>query len=415
MWSSSVWVLAGSMAAKTCAKFGLDTVLVEKEEYPSKPFCLSCVTSARIVEYLRMTEEIGIPIYRLCQGAPDGTEIFAPPHEGYELGFALNRKTFDGEVLKLALRDGAEFMNRTRATGLIREDGKIEGIKAVKTDTEEEIEIRSKIVIGADGVESHVGRWAKIYETGLDVDNTYVVLNYMVDNVADMDEVDYHTYDQFFGYRKAQDVIFSMMPKGDGKMAISAQMFHSCRPTKKGQLNEALDYLIKNHPFLTKSNSNILERAGGVCPVNPLKVFVADGAMLVGDAAHQQDLSCISKGVLHVMDAGTLAGEVAIEAHKEGDFSLNLLSRYEKRWWKSYGERDTFYYHLLRFWQQSPNEYFNRAFHILKDSDNLFTDEFFDEMFKSRGSMSELFDEVKKDGLDIHNKQSFLSYFNHLT
>jgi 2,3-di-O-geranylgeranylglyceryl phosphate reductase (EC 1.3.99.-) len=40
----------GSMAAKTCAKYGLDTVLVERKEYPSKPNTPSCLVGCRILD-----------------------------------------------------------------------------------------------------------------------------------------------------------------------------------------------------------------------------------------------------------------------------------------------------------------------------------------------------------------------------
>jgi 2,3-di-O-geranylgeranylglyceryl phosphate reductase (EC 1.3.99.-) len=40
----------GSMAAKTCAKYGLDTVLVERKEYPSKPNSMPCLVSSRIID-----------------------------------------------------------------------------------------------------------------------------------------------------------------------------------------------------------------------------------------------------------------------------------------------------------------------------------------------------------------------------
>ena len=41
----------GSMAAKTCAKYGLDTVLVERKEYPGEPSSMSCVAGGRIIDY----------------------------------------------------------------------------------------------------------------------------------------------------------------------------------------------------------------------------------------------------------------------------------------------------------------------------------------------------------------------------
>ena len=46
----------GSMAAKTCAKYGLDTILVERKEYPSKPNATACLVDRRIFEYIQKVE-----------------------------------------------------------------------------------------------------------------------------------------------------------------------------------------------------------------------------------------------------------------------------------------------------------------------------------------------------------------------
>jgi hypothetical protein len=51
------------MAAKTCAKYGLDTVLIERKEYPSKPNSMSCLVGGRICEYIKMTKEQSIHQY----------------------------------------------------------------------------------------------------------------------------------------------------------------------------------------------------------------------------------------------------------------------------------------------------------------------------------------------------------------
>ena len=42
------------MVAKTCAKYGLNTVLVEREEYPARPNVLGCLIQPRLWDYLKM-------------------------------------------------------------------------------------------------------------------------------------------------------------------------------------------------------------------------------------------------------------------------------------------------------------------------------------------------------------------------
>ena len=319
----------------------------------------------------------------------------------------MNRKTFDREILNLALEEGAEFMNKTRVTGLIREDGKIRGIKA-KIDEKEEVEIRSNIVIGADGIESHVGRWAGIYKN-LEPKDVSVVSDWILDGV-DMDEENYLTYHQFGGYKDISDEVPSILPKGDGKVGITTQMLHSSFPTKKGELRIGGNYFIKNHPFLKKSK--IIEVGGGVAPLGNSKGYTTDNVMLVGDAARHACPPNIPHGVLTALDGGMLAGEMAVEAHEKGDFSNNSLSKYEKRYYRLHGEKNLVGYYFYKVGQLLPNEYLNTVAHILKETDNaVFTDELFEKVLKSPKLMSKILYELRKEGLDIPDMLSFESLF----
>ena len=393
----------GSMAAKTCAKYGLDTVLVERKEYPSKPNSISCLVGSRIFEYIKINRKtISSPIYKGSHFSPDGTEVSTPYHDGYELGYVLNRNTFDNEVLKIALKEGPEYMNKTRVTGLIREDGQIKGVKA-KIDEREDVEIRSKIVIGADGIESKVGRWAGIYKA-LDLNDLMVILDSMVE--VDMGEEEHYTWRWYFGYKDIPNLTFHSIPKGDGRIALSIMPFiHSFIP-KKGELINGRNYLLKNNPLLSKSK--VIEMGGGCFPIHPLKNFVADGVMLVGDAARQTNLPQVASAV-HTMDAGVLAGETAVEAHEEGDFSSDLLSRYEQRWHRLHGEHDFLGYFLTRIGLSFSAEDFNMIFHLFAESDTAtFTDKIFETFAQSKFT-SKLIYKLKREGEEIPDMLSFAS------
>jgi Dehydrogenases (flavoproteins) len=107
--------------------------------------------------------------------------------------------------------------------------------------------------------------------------------------------------------------------------------------------------------------------------------------MLVGDCA-----GCASPlsrfGALFAMDSGVLAGETAVEAHEEGDFSSDLLARYGERWRKLHGARNDIEYEVRKFLMQRDlsGEDVNSLFHILKDENGVFTDAFFKKLVKSK-------------------------------
>jgi digeranylgeranylglycerophospholipid reductase len=70
---------------------------------------------------------------------------------------------------------------------------------------------------------------------------------------------------------------------------------------------------------------------GGVPVGPPLPHLVANGLMLVGDAARQVD-PLTGGGIANAMMAGRLAAEVAAQAIAAGDTSADALASYEERW-----------------------------------------------------------------------------------
>jgi digeranylgeranylglycerophospholipid reductase len=73
----------------------------------------------------------------------------------------------------------------------------------------------------------------------------------------------------------------------------------------------------------------------GTIPVIPVRRFVYDGLMLVGDAAGQATIwTCM--GSEPALVAGQWAGQAAVEAHRSGDFSRRTLGSYQRQWDQAY-------------------------------------------------------------------------------
>ena len=63
----------------------------------------------------------------------------------------------------------------------------------------------------------------------------------------------------------------------------------------------------------------------------PIERTVGDNIMVVGDAAGQ--VSPLTGGGIYLaMSCGSIAGEVAAKAVKKGDYSMETLLEYERRW-----------------------------------------------------------------------------------
>ncbi|MDI3540015.1 MAG: digeranylgeranylglycerophospholipid reductase, partial [Methanolobus sp.] len=154
---------AGSIAAKTAAMKGLSVLMIEKRQEIGDPVrCAEGVSKVWLRKHIE-------PDHRwICADvkgsrifSPDGTMIeMAEEIAGGEVGYVLERKIFDRALAYESAKAGAEVMVKTRATGLIIENGFVRGVRLMHLG--EEKDVRSKLVIGADGVESKVGRWAGI-------------------------------------------------------------------------------------------------------------------------------------------------------------------------------------------------------------------------------------------------------------
>ena len=162
----------GSSAAKFAALGGAKTLLIEKRQ--------EIGTHVRCGEGLArdLLVQAEIPLDRTWIAAEmDGARIISPggkkfevdeSRAGNEVGYVIERDLFDRALAALAGEAGAHIEVKTSATGVIKENGKIVGLKLIHKG--EPKEVRCKIIIGADGYESQVGRWAGIDTTIADTD-----------------------------------------------------------------------------------------------------------------------------------------------------------------------------------------------------------------------------------------------------
>lgn len=312
----------GSMAAKTAAEAGLDVVLLEKRQEIGEP--VRCAEGVSIRSELKELIDIKPGwISREIRGmrlhSPNGNSAFTEGNSGDgECGCILERKTFDRGLAEEAARCGARIMVKTRATGLVRENGQF-SISAICQG--EPLKIESHLVIGADGVESKVARWAGV-DSRLEPADIMVCTQFLVlDDSIDQDFCQF-----FFGKRIAPGGYIWIFPKGDGLANVGIGLQGSLSgPGLPVRLLE--DFLEKRMP-----GARVLQMvAGGIPTSGPMKTIASDGIMLVGDAAHQSD-PLTGGGIINAMRAGTMAGEVATRAQSSRDFSKSCLREYEDRW-----------------------------------------------------------------------------------
>lgn len=317
----------GSITAKTCAKAGLDVLLIEKRQEIGDPVrCAEGVGKEGLKKHVQPDKAwIAAEVKGSKILAPDGTEIkMSEEVSSGKAGYTLERKVFDRALAQQAAMAGAEVMVKTRATGLLRNNGMITGINAMYLG--ESSEIKADIVIGADGVESKVGRWGGI-NTALKPEDIDTCAQFLVSNI------DAGEYSKFFlGEKYTPGGYVWVFPKGKTTanvgLGILGNKCGNVRPISL--LHKFMDTYMPE--------GKIIEIVVGGVPVSgPIKQTVVNGLILVGDAARQSD-PLTGGGIINAMDAGKMAGEVCIKAKEKGDYSINTLKEYEEMWRATIGK-----------------------------------------------------------------------------
>ncbi len=315
---------AGSMSAKWAAKHGARVLMLEKRQEIGSP--VRC-GEGMSKDWLK---DVGITPGRWINLEVEGARIYSPSekvfeinekHAGNEVGYVVERDEFDKQLAIDAANAGVEVKLKTAAVGILKENGRVVGAKVKEFG--QTYEIRAPITIGADGFESQVGRWAGI-PTNIAMRDMDTCLQYRMTNV-DSDV----RYCDFYLGKVAPGGYVWVFPKGDGlaNVGIGVQVSQVKSPA---DARTYLDRWIDHHPGYAKGKK-IDMVGGGVSISAPLKQTVADGILLVGDAARMID-PLTGGGIANGCIAGKIAGTVAAEAAHAGDPSSAFLQKYEKGW-----------------------------------------------------------------------------------
>ncbi len=349
---------AGSVTARFAAENGAKVLVIERRAEIGSPVLCGEGISRKIDDWDMIDGD------RWIAGKMDGARIYSPDktfitigaeQAGNETGYVIYRDIFDQELARNAMKAGAEYILNTQATGLLKEKGKIKGVKAKQFDRE--LKIEAKIVVGADGVESKIGHWAGI-DTILKPKDLETCCQYTLSNVDIKDSY----CDFYLGKEIAPGGYIWVFPKGKNIANVGIGIL--ARLSESGYAKKLLDNFIKEDHRL-KNGQPIRFLAGAVPVSNPVKT-VKDNLVLVGDAARHVD-PITGGGLTHCLLGGKIAGEVIAEAIKREDYSEEILSKYEEKWKKAFGGKIKRNYLVKEIMLDMDDKTFNKIADSLKD------------------------------------------------
>lgn len=317
---------SGSMAARAAAEQGVDVILLE--EHPQVGLPVNCAEGLS----LKGLKDAGVePTDEVVSQRVTKARVYAPNRRYLELtssdwvGYTINRDVFDRVLSERAVDAGAELMTGTKATGILKQGGLVSGVTAARGG--EALKIEAQVVIGADGYASTVrrsaglGRWYPDFVT---------CAQFRLGNLS-LDEPDVNEF--HLGSKVAPGAYAWVFPKSGevANVGLGVRRIHTEPP---------LAYLKRFVDSDTRfRGADVLTVNGGITPVSGvIDRVVADGVMLVGDAAGQL-IPCTGAGVHAGVVAGRMAGEVAARAVEEGDTTAFRLSEYGRRFDAVWGKR----------------------------------------------------------------------------
>ncbi len=299
----------GSAAAEKCARFGLETLLLEKEKLPRDKACggMFCPTIRYVVGiYGTDVEDIVERRTKGCRVYFEGELMMDVKYPS----FMFSRKKFDYLITKKAVESGAKLIDNCMVSDVCADSRKVKVVCDKGTFV-------SKVVIGADGVNSVVARKTGLNsgwsgkDSALAIESEIKMSNKEIEKRFGNCAVGY-LYRDFVGYEW-------VIPK-DGRINVGL----GTKVSRSGKLRERFDEMILRLGL----------RAGDVkAHMIPMKMLESTHnhkkrVLLCGDAGGFV-YPFVGAGIEPAIVSGRAAADVCYDAVRYDDFSSWRFEKYE--------------------------------------------------------------------------------------
>src|SRR6266851_3046126 len=302
---------SGVMAAWKAAEEGAKTILIEREVNPGRKVCAEGILAEALpdAEIAPSSDFIANTISGAFLYSPDETKKVNVKGDGY----ILDKPAFLQTLSKRAERSGALLSYGTTINAIGRDNWLV--LLGGERDANS-WSIRSRVVIGCDGVGSILAR--KFF-----VRKNYSAIAALQYSMTGCELEDDRKLEIYVGHEKAPSGYVWIFPKGNSEANVGIGI-------KGPNARRLLDHFIASHPRMF-SHAKVERSLAAPVPIGgELDEYVADNMMLCGDAAGQV-IPLTGAGIHTSLVAGKIAGEVAGKAAREGDVGSNRLSEYKER------------------------------------------------------------------------------------
>ena len=320
---------AGLITARELQNEDIDFTLFERDATPGKTkVCGGFLPQKAVEEFcinkIRDSKEIGV--IRIKFPGYDMQKVSFDT----QVGLNASRENIGKALLDSIASGGGEILLETRVNSITDVGLKF---KVNYTTKEQSESLEADLIIDSSGVNPITGRFlpvrARISNQGMG----YAIQYHLQGDVHGLDANDF-----YYGREYSPGGYAWVFPRNN-KVVVGTGGLISRIRNDTSRITDYLDYLIsRGEPSrfdleglrVVKSEAALMPLAGVVKPSYSHKI------LLVGDAAgHCSPIS--GEGIHYAMKAGQLAGHTVAEAVDRNDFTESILSKYERRWTKSFG------------------------------------------------------------------------------
>jgi electron transfer flavoprotein-quinone oxidoreductase len=348
---------AGSSAALTMARAGLDVALVERGSFPGEKNMFGGVLH-RMPSLEKVFPDFWerAPLERhiikkgvtfMTGDSSFSTTIEAgsydkPPYNGY----TVFRPSFDRWLADEAVAAGATLITRATVDDVLRKDGRVSGVSIVGRSGQ----LKAPVVVAADGVLSFTAQKAGLRRATFDPAQMAVGVKALIDMPREM-------IDERFGLVRDQGFANEFVGctegvRGGGFLYTNYDslsfglVFHLASLRVSGKSPCDLLNAFAEQPQVAKMirggvfreySAHLIPEGG----YDMIPELVGDGIIVAGDAAALCNATGLNlEGINLASHSGVVAGEAVIAAHQASDFSRSGLGVYKKLLEESYVIKD---------------------------------------------------------------------------
>lgn len=356
---------AGSAAALTMARAGLDVALVERGSFPGEKNMFGGVLHRlpALEEFFPdFWEQAPLERHIVKKGVTfmTGDSSFStlieagnfdrPPYNGY----TIFRPRFDRWLADEAVKAGATLITRATVEDVVSRSGRVVGVSVLDRG-----ELTAPVVVAADGVLSFTALKAGLRRPIFDPAQMAVGVKALIDMPREL-------IDDRFGLVRDQGFANEFVGctegvRGGGFLYTNYDslsvglVFHLASLRVSGKTPYDLLNAFLEQPQVAKMvrGGRLQEYSAHLIPeggYNMLPELVGDGILVTGDAAALCNATGVNlEGINLAAQSGVLAGQAVCAAHQAGDFSRQGLEEYRRLMNDSYVIKD------LKLYRKAPH------------------------------------------------------------